>query len=286
MSKTEEKEITPEKMLAVRRDIDLFPYSEGKKFDLERITYEVRFLAAVNTQSVIALGKRFIWAKEELKHGEFLKWLEGVGFGAKTVERYMMVAERLASSKFDTVSNLPLTKVYALLELPDEELMEFEAKGSILGKSRDEIDRMTATELRELARKQLRQLDLGRRQLLEKNEALSRLRNCPADKLPYEGTPEEKEAHLKLREIQIRAGLDFARMRNADLGFSRQLQGEILGLSDWFRKQIAELQYDLHKRYSRTDYPPDIEKDYVERIPEGRDLFKEDMDRFERKKKE
>lgn len=280
---------TEEERKAGMKKIDLLPYAEGKKFDLERITFEVRFLAVVNTQAVIELGKRFIWVKEELKQGEFLKWLEEVGFARRTASRYMMIADRLANSKWATVAHLPLSKVYALLGLPDEDLEEFESRGSILGKSRDEIEQMSATELREKVRRQREQIKKGQEQLRVKSERLSDILNRPPDKLPYVGTEEEKEAHLKLRDIQCRAICDLGVLRQANLEFSRQLQGEILGLVDWLHKQIAELQYDLHKRYSYTDYPPGVEKEFVERIPPGRNLFQEDMDRFddeERKKGE
>lgn len=71
---------------------------------------------------IAEIGKTLLRVKEAVGHGSFIPWLKAeFGWTERTAQNYMSVAERLAG-KYETVSHLPLTTLYALASpsTPDE----------------------------------------------------------------------------------------------------------------------------------------------------------------------
>jgi hypothetical protein len=68
----------------------------------------------------IAAGKSLIEAKKQLKHGEWLPWLEqNCEFSERTARGYMRLA-RLSPEKGNAVADLPLREALAALAKPRE----------------------------------------------------------------------------------------------------------------------------------------------------------------------
>lgn len=71
------------------------------------------------------MGQKFIEAKKLVPHGEWGNWLESkVGFSQRTANNFMRIAREYASNS-QAISNLEVSKIYLLMELPVEEREEF-----------------------------------------------------------------------------------------------------------------------------------------------------------------
>lgn len=91
---------------------------------IEQITAEIIILKNQTAQNIIEIGKRLIQAKENIPHGQWGDWLSTkVDFSHKTANRFMQVAKELPNSS--ALTNLSQTKVFALLDLPEEQREDF-----------------------------------------------------------------------------------------------------------------------------------------------------------------
>ena len=107
---------------------------------IDTLTIEILILKQQTAQNIIEIGKRLITIKEGLPHGEWGKYLdEKVEFGKSTANNFMRVAKEF--SNLQAIGSLPQTKVFALLELPQEERDEFIAN--------NKVDEMTTRELQQ-----------------------------------------------------------------------------------------------------------------------------------------
>lgn len=164
---------------------------------LSQIEAEINILKVQTAQNIIEIGKRLIEAKEQLQHGAWGFWLkERVVFSERTAQRFMRVAEEC--SKSTALSDLPLTKVYTILELPSDQREDIISKPQELTSGEVKmIDEMTTRELQELikARKNI-------------DDSLSDLDIQPSSlkpkELPKPNTSEELEIELQKANYKIR----------------------------------------------------------------------------------
>ena len=158
---------------------------------------EVKSLLELTQKSIIEAGKRLIILKTKELHGGWLQTLSQIGIHDRFAERAMHAARRF--SKFDNLSNLNASKMAALEDLTEKELDELDKGKDVLGLNLDDIDLMTAKEVRETARE-------GRKQLVEtlkrhdekvkSLEAVIRQKSTKIDDLEYEvrqGGPRTQE---------------------------------------------------------------------------------------------
>lgn len=110
-------------------------YIEQRKFKMNtnmiqseklmQIENEIISLKKQTAENMILMGQKFIEAKELVSHGEWGNWLENkIGFSQRTVNQLMRIAKEYASNS-KAISNLDVTKIYLLLELPIEERESF-----------------------------------------------------------------------------------------------------------------------------------------------------------------
>lgn len=121
----------------------------------EIIAFEVRTITASVLVNIIEIGRRFCEAKAILPHGEFGKWLEGVGYKTSTANNFMRLFDEYGNQQkslfgaelenFQTFGNLSYSKALALLDVPKNEREEFA--------ERHDIEAMTTRELKEAIRK-------------------------------------------------------------------------------------------------------------------------------------
>lgn len=110
---------------------------------IDTLTTEILMLKQQTAQNIIEIGKRLITVKESLPHGEWGKWLkEKVDFTDRTAQRFMKVANEISNAT--ALSDLPKSKVFALLDLPQEEREEFIQNNP--------VDEMTTRELQQAIR--------------------------------------------------------------------------------------------------------------------------------------
>jgi hypothetical protein len=92
--------------------------------NISQLTAEIVLLKNQTAQNIIEIGKRLIEVKEQLPHGEWGKWLEEkVEFTDRTAQKFMKVASEISNT--NTYSHLTQSKVFALLDLPQEQRQDF-----------------------------------------------------------------------------------------------------------------------------------------------------------------
>jgi vacuolar-type H+-ATPase subunit I/STV1 len=91
---------------------------------IEVIESEINFYKSQTASGIIEIGKRLIEAKTQLPHGKWGEWLkEKVEFSQDTARNFMRVAEAFPNS--ETIRNLSISKVYALLDVPEDQRENF-----------------------------------------------------------------------------------------------------------------------------------------------------------------
>ncbi|WP_151823781.1 DUF3102 domain-containing protein [Acinetobacter bereziniae] len=115
---------------------------------------EIRFYQQRTVEACLELGKRLLILKEITPHGEFKQRIEMLNINERTARRFMTTA--LKFNKTDNLSVLKAagnqSKLLELLVLDDEEITELNNGGSVNDITLDDIDRMTASELRQKLR--------------------------------------------------------------------------------------------------------------------------------------
>lgn len=131
-------------------------YGDGLPFDLDRIRDRILDAGARILEDMVQVGKYLIWAKAELGHGAFTKFVEhDLNISPVRAREFMRIAQRTIHSesphtrKFLTqTSSGSKHKMLALLDVSDEEMEEAVAEDAFLGRPLDEIEAMSVRELR------------------------------------------------------------------------------------------------------------------------------------------
>jgi predicted nucleic acid-binding Zn-ribbon protein len=106
--------------------------------NIDTLTTEILILKQQTAQNIIEIGKRLISVKESLPHGEWGKWLEEkVDFTDRTAQRFMKVANEFTNTT--ALSDLPKSKVFALLDLPPENRDKFIQENDVEAMSTREL---------------------------------------------------------------------------------------------------------------------------------------------------
>lgn len=134
--------------------------------DLNVITAEINSFKQIAGQSIWEIGRRLNYVKEhDLAHGEFMKWLNSIGFEQTEANRFMKVANELPNSA--TLHNLGSTALYLIATLPEEEREKEHTTSK--GETKT-VDEMTVRELQEL-----------KKQLKEKEKQIQNLADVASD---------------------------------------------------------------------------------------------------------
>lgn len=153
--------------------VRLEAFGDGLEFtpaNLTAVTLELRTLGAMSAQLMFEVGRRLVWVKENMADDEtFGAWLQSsVGFTHRTANNYMAVARRVIAGGPE-MAGLFLrggaSKAYALLEFSDDEARELVETGKVGDLSVDDVEVMSAVELRKKIRSLERRGEKGRQQL-------------------------------------------------------------------------------------------------------------------------
>ncbi len=118
--------------------------------DIQVITAEINAYQRVAGEAIFEIGRRLKHVKEnDLAHGEWTKWLGGIGMTQRHARRFITVYERF--SKRTPESDLPnsITVLEALTSLTDEELEQTYELPSGETKKPTEMSRREIEALRE-----------------------------------------------------------------------------------------------------------------------------------------
>ena len=137
---------------------------------IEEISASIRAHAASMCMSYIAIGRDLIEAKGKLSHGEWMPWLQDMGFSSSAASNYMRLAREIPPDSM--IGALPVSKALALLQLPAGERETFAQANNVQDQSAEEIKRLIRE--RDEARQALEQgKDNAQRALNRMDEVIS-----------------------------------------------------------------------------------------------------------------
>ena len=91
--------------------------------NLSQIELEIQHHKQIAGQSIWEIGRRLNHVKEnDLVHGQFMEWYQGLGLDKDFVSKSMRVAKELPN--FETLRNLGTTALHLIATLPEEEKQE------------------------------------------------------------------------------------------------------------------------------------------------------------------
>lgn len=122
---------------------------------LGRILEIQRFQAVVTERAYMEIGRELTFAKDNLKHGEFINFVETAGYKINTANLYMRAAAMGANCDQITISEIGMRKIRGLMSLPETCIEELNRDLSITTSdgekiSWEQIKAMPSTELEEV----------------------------------------------------------------------------------------------------------------------------------------
>lgn len=170
----------------------------------------IRFYQQRTVEACLELGKLLLLLKEMTPHGDFKQRIALLNIHERTAQRFMS-----ASLKFSKTDNLSLlkavgnqSKLLELLVLDDDEVVELNETGSIGDITLDEIETMTASELRKALREAKADNSAKDNIIKKKDEKLNELDaeltklQSPAQIQARAETEQQQLAHSALEQIQ------------------------------------------------------------------------------------
>lgn len=134
--------------------------------DLNVITAEINSFKQIAGQSIWEIGRRLNYVKEhDLAHGQFIEWINSIGFDRTEAYRFMKVANELPN--VETLQHLGTTALYLITQIPEEERDKQHTTSK--GETKT-VDEMTVRELQEL-----------KKQLKEKEKQIQNLADVASD---------------------------------------------------------------------------------------------------------
>lgn len=162
---------------------------------------EIRFYQRRSVEALLECGKRLLILKELTPHGEFMQRVELLGFAWRTAQRFMQAAAKVAKSA--TVAHLAneVKSSKAFLELVTHD-NEDDVK-TVAGL--DDIDRMSAGELRAALREAAAEREATQEVLDKKNAKIDKLER--QQKRINAEPPDERMAAIQAEAASMAADL-------------------------------------------------------------------------------
>lgn len=131
---------------------------------------EIRFYQRRTVEACLELGKRLLVLKELTPHGEFEKRIDILGFSHRSAERFMNAAAKTSKSANLALLSTQVKSMSAFLELVTQDDGTLEAISQM-----DDIDRMSASELRAAVRNLRSDVDAKDKVLDDTHKKLTKL---------------------------------------------------------------------------------------------------------------
>lgn len=257
------RDVTPDAQEIVRRNVQEIDetYGDNLPYDAGRIVGEVKFYLHQGVMAMLQAGRRLILLKEHESHGKFMQLLEQIGISHFVAKSMMRAARKFLgddgalSPNGRLVTHLDsVTKVYELAMMDDEDLEALEEGGTLAGKSLDDIQRMSPSELRKILRaeREERRSDAitYSKRLQEKEERITELEQANRKLLyPHSWEP---EAERLSAEIDV-VWMEGARLQNRIdyiLGRLREIEpGEWDGAQFHLNQKLSGIAEELFQRF-------------------------------------
>lgn len=187
---------------------------------------EIRFYQRRTVEAILETGKRLLVMKELTPHGEFTQRVEMLGFSDRTARRFMQAAAKTAKSANLAVLSNQVKSASAFLELVthDDDVLE-----SI--KDMDDIDRMSATELRA----SLRQAKHDNKFIAEKRDQ-EQQRADKAEKALKAGGPQARPLDERVAEFNE----DVNKQQDSAMDALLSIDQQVKAVDAWFLEYATQ----------------------------------------------
>lgn len=172
--------------------------------DLNTITAEINSFKQIAGQSIWEIGRRLNYVKEhDLAHGQFIEWINSIGFDRTEAYRFMKVANELPN--VDTWQHLGNRALFLIATLPEEEREKEHTTSK--GETKT-VDEMTVRELQEL-----------KKQLKEKEKQLKNLSDVASDldeQLSQERMKKQQTKEKIVEKVIEKIPDDYEQLKSSD----------------------------------------------------------------------
>lgn len=172
--------------------------------DLNVITAEINSFKQIAGQSIWEIGRRLNYVKEhDLAHGQFIEWINSIGFDRTEAYRFMKVANELPN--VETLQHLGTTALYLITQIPEEER---EKEHTTSNGETKTVDEMTVRELQEL-----------KKQLKEKDKQIKNLSNVASDldeQLSQERMKKQQTKEKIVEKVIEKIPDDYEQLKSSD----------------------------------------------------------------------
>ncbi|MEO5301563.1 DUF3102 domain-containing protein [Enterococcus cecorum] len=172
--------------------------------DLNVITAEINSFKQIAGQSIWEIGRRLNYVKEhDLAHGQFIEWINSIGFDRTEAYRFMKVANELPN--VETLQHLGTTALYLITQIPEEEREKEHTTSK--GETKT-VDEMTVRELQEL-----------KKQLKEKEKQIQNLADVASDldeKLSQERMKKQQTKEKIVEKVIEKIPDDYEQLKSSD----------------------------------------------------------------------
>lgn len=172
--------------------------------DLNVITAEINSFKQIAGQSIWEIGRRLNYVKEhDLAHGQFIEWINSIGFDRTEAYRFMKVANELPN--VDTWQHLGNRALFLIATLPEEEREKEHTTSK--GETKT-VDEMTVRELQEL-----------KKQLKEKDKQIKNLSNVASDldeQLSQERMKKQQTKEKIVEKVIEKIPDDYEKLKSSD----------------------------------------------------------------------
>lgn len=172
--------------------------------DLNVITAEINSFKQIAGQSIWEIGRRLNYVKEhDLAHGQFIEWVNSIGFDRTEAYRFMKVANELPN--VETLQHLGTTALYLITQIPEEEREKEHTTSK--GETKT-VNEMTVRELQEL-----------KKQLKEKDKQIKNLSNVASDldeQLSQERMKKQQTKEKIVEKVIEKIPDDYEQLKSSD----------------------------------------------------------------------
>lgn len=183
--------------------------------DTDSLWSMVEYRQRRSVEDILEMGRGLLLLKEQTAHGDFQQQCEARSIHPRAAQRLMGVA--LKFSKSDTMSLLKAAgtqaKVLELAVLDDDDLQALESGESVAGITLDDVERMSAGELRRALRETRADADAKDQRIQKLSDDLNKAeeKTVKAARKWKAATPDERLATLQQRvseaELEIVANI-------------------------------------------------------------------------------
>lgn len=178
------------------------------ELDPESLWAMVEYRQRRSVEDILEMGRGLLLLKEQTPHGEFLQQCAARSIHPRAAQRLMGVA--LKFSKNDTMSLLKAAgtqaKVLELAVLDDEELQALEAGESVAGITLDELELMSASQLRETIRELRADADAKDQRISKLSDDVNKAEEkaVKAGRKWKTASPDDKQITLEQRVVEAK----------------------------------------------------------------------------------